>query len=307
MAESYQAVHSDMITLRGADRRAAEPGVVRGLLDYATTFIPAHWLDGTRFMLRTGIYDSDPRGTYAAQRTYRHGFAVPLDTGKPPNFLSVQTLRCLFFEFVREMETKLERHGWAWMLRTDVQFDGTGQFVRDPLDPGCPWIPVIPPAMPARFKTTTRRAEDRDQPIYTRWKDGTLTVRQAFIDFDFPATESECVQCEDRIELDEFGKVLFRGTPRGVSFHNAEYHLAALRSGGIRRRRMAFASQLPQPNVRKNADKPASIPSWVGSAAPFSSSRPSLSSSHSWLSPFSRLPSLHFLRRTTISRPGKAP
>jgi hypothetical protein len=138
------------------------------------------------------------------------------------------------------------------MLRTDVQFDGTGQFVRDPLDPGCPWIPVIPPAMPARFKTMTRRAEDRDQPIYTRWKDGTLTVRQAFIDFDFPATESECVQCEDRIELDEFGKVLFRGTPRGVSFHNAEYHLAALRSGGIRRRRMAFASQLPQPNVRKN-------------------------------------------------------
>lgn len=103
------------------------------------------------------------------------------------------------------------------MLRTDAEFDDTKRFVKDPDDPDSPWIRLMPPDVPRRNKKTQRKLLERDPPVYTRYRNGTITVRQSFLDKEFPTSAQECDACRDRIEKDEFGNVLYQdGNPQPV-------------------------------------------------------------------------------------------
>lgn len=50
--------------------------------------------------------------------------------------------------------------------------------------------------------------------LHTKYPDGTYTVKQTFIDQEFPATGDQCVACEDRIEQDATGKLIYQGPLR---------------------------------------------------------------------------------------------
>jgi hypothetical protein len=88
--------------------------------------------------------------------------------------------------------------------------------IKNPDDPDGPWHVLEAPDMPrlVRGRRTNNQKYLRERPVYTVHPDGDITVQQSFLPGQHSASMEEMHACDDRLEVDAYGKIQFRGPLR---------------------------------------------------------------------------------------------
>ncbi|KAK3291267.1 uncharacterized protein B0H64DRAFT_45407 [Chaetomium fimeti] len=155
-----------LMAITAPQRADSEEAICLFLMEEATRVIPRDFSAWARQEIERAIRGHDMRVTCSNQRTYRYGFDLRLRERQIPNFLSIHTLRCIYFRPMPVIRRRLQREApqLVWMLEPAVIWDQTGRRIKNPGNPDDPWIPLTPRTCRRTSAATTSQNTNGSDP-----------------------------------------------------------------------------------------------------------------------------------------------